>query len=425
MNRTGRIGAPFSGWLLCAALAANLAGCRIPAADAATDEDERIYELDYRVTIDPGAGGARVELELDQPDDFLRELDMPRNDGSISDVQGDGEVSTSEDRVVWLPPEDGGTLRWFVRISHRRGDDSYDAYIDDDWALFRAEDIIPSANTRTLRGAESETRLTFELPKGWSSVTPYFGNNDSFAIEEPGRRFDTPQGWIVLGDLGIRNDEIGDIRTKVAAPVGQDVRRMDILALLRWNLPELLRLLPDFPERLTIVSAGAPMWRGALSAPQSIYIHADRPLISENGTSTLLHETVHVGAGISAERGADWIVEGLAEYYALEILRRSGTISNDRFRSARDELAEWGRDVKDLCRRSSTGKVTARAVTILTELNGEIMKASDRKASLDNVLRETVSLGEKITVERFRDIVTRIAGEPMDALDDDNLPGCD
>jgi hypothetical protein len=412
-------------WLLGTALAANLVGCRVPAADAAADEDERIYELDYRVTIDPAAGGARVQLELEQPDDFLREMDMSLNDGSISDVEGDGEVSADGDRVVWQPPDRGGELSWFVRISHRRGDDSYDAYINDDWALFRAEDIIPSANTRTLRGARSETRLRFELPQGWSSVTPYFGNDDSFVIDEPDRRFDTPKGWIVLGDLGIRNDRIGNIRTKVAAPVGHDVRRMDILALLRWTLPELLRVLPDFPERLTIVSAGEPMWRGALSAPQSMYLHADRPLISENGTSTLLHEAVHVGAGISAERGADWIIEGLAEYYALEILRRSGSISADRYRAARDELDDWGSDVEPLCRRSSSGKVTARAVTILAELNGEIMKATGRKASLDDVLRRTASLDEKITVERFRDIVTRIAGEPMDALDEDNLPGCD
>src|SRR5690606_21947056 len=134
-----------------------------------------------------------------------------------------------------------------------------------------------------------------------------------------------PTGWIVLGHLGVRYDTISGIRTKVAGPVNQGVRRMDMLALLRWTLPELLRILPDFPHRLTIVSAGDPMWRGALSAPQSLYLHAERPLISENGTSTLLHEVVHVGLGVGAGHGADWVVEGLAEYYSLEMLRRSGT----------------------------------------------------------------------------------------------------
>ncbi len=417
---------PVSGMLLCSILA-GVAAWRVSTAQAAAgkDDDERIYELDYRVTIDPEAEGARVELELSQPDNYLRELDMPLKDGSISDVGGDGELSVDDDRAVWLPREKGGTLRWSVSINHRRGEDSYDAYINDDWALFRAEDIIPSANTRTLRGSNSKTRLTFELPAGWSSVTRYFGNNDTFEIDERDRRFDTPTGWIVLGDLGIRNEDIAGIRTKVAAPVGQGVRRMDILALMRWNLPELLRVLPDFPERLTIVSAGAPMWRGALSAPESMYIHADRPLLSENGTSTLLHEAVHVGLGVSAERGADWIIEGLAEYYGLETLRRSGTISDDRYRAARDDLAEWGREATNLCQRYSSGRVTARAVTILTELNDQIRDATDKDASLDDVLRELASLDEQLTVDRFEEIVTDIADSPMDALDADNLPGCD
>ena len=42
--------------------------------------------------------------------------------------------------------------------------------------------------------------------------------------------------------------------------------------------------------RLLIVSAGDPMWRGGLSGPSSMFLHSDRPLISENRTSTLLHE---------------------------------------------------------------------------------------------------------------------------------------
>lgn len=412
--------------MLLASVVAGLPGCRLSVADtdAGKNDDDRIYRLDYRVTIDPEAEGARVELELRQADDYLRELDMSLRDGRISGLEGDGDISTADGRAVWLPPDNGGSLRWFVHINHLRDDDTYDAFVADDWALFRAEDIIPSANTRTLRGAESETRLTFELPKGWSSVTPYFGTEDIFEIDVPERRFDTPTGWIVLGHLGVRNESISGIRTKVAGPVGHGVRRLDILAMLRWNLPELLRLLPDYSERLTVVSAGAPMWRGALSAPRSLYIHADRPLISENGTSTLLHEMVHVGLGLRAARGADWIVEGFAEYYGLEILHRSGTIGNRRYRIAREDLAEWGRETGSLCSRQSSGSKTARAVTVLAELDAEIRDVTDNEASLDDVLRDVSNLGEKITVERFREIAADAAGSPMDALDEDNLPGC-
>lgn len=412
--------------LLLASLSVGFTACDLPVSYAEDDEsdDERVYELEYRVTIDPEAKGARVEMVLTQEDDYLREVSMSLRDGRIGSVSGDGDVSISDDGVVWLPPEDGGSLRWFVRIDHLRSDDSYDAYVADDWALFRGEDIIPSAHTRTQKGAESKTSLTFELPEGWSSVTPYFGNDDTYKIDKPDRRFDTPTGWMVLGDLGVRIETIAGVRTKVAGPVDQGIRRMDILAFLRWTLPELLDVLPDFPDRLTIVSAGKPMWRGALSAPQSFYIHADRPLISGNGTSSLLHEVMHIGLGVSAERGADWIVEGLAEYYGLEILRRSGTISNKRYRIARDDLAAWGRETEDLCGRESSGSKTALAVTILAELDDEIEDATDGDSSLDDVLPELKDMDEKVTVERFREIVTDIADAPMDALDEANLPGC-
>lgn len=402
-----------------------LAGCGLGSTDAGAQESERVYRLDYVVTIDPGAQGAHVELNLEQRDDFLRELEMSLHGGRISDVQGDGDVAVDDGRVAWRPPDEGGQLRWFARIGHLRDEDEYDAYATGDWALFRAEDIIPSADTRTLKGARSETHLAFRLPRGWSSVTPYFGNDDRFEIDNPRRRFDTPTGWIVLGELGIRSDTVSGIRTKVAGPVGHGIRRMDVLALLRWTLPELLRILPDFPDRLTVVSAGDPMWRGALSAPQSLFMHADRPLISENGTSTLLHEVVHVGLGLSAGRGADWIVEGLAEYYGLEVLRRSGTISQRRYERARDDLAEWGRESSDLCGRRSTGSRTARAVTILARVDAEIRDRTDGRRSLDDVLRELAEMDDKITVAAFRETVADVADEPVDALSDRNLPGCE
>lgn len=403
-----------------------LPACSLSTSDAEAQEpaSERTYRLDYVVTPDPAARGAHVELAVKQSGHWLREIDMPLRDGQISGVSGDGEVSTDGDRVLWSIPERGGKLRWFALIDNKRDDKGYDAFIERDWALFRGMDVIPSAKTKALPGAESRTTLSFDLPKGWASATPYYGPDDVYEIDNPERSFDTPTGWIVLGDIGVRNEMIGHVLTKVAGPTGHSIRRMDMLALMRWNLPVLLRMLPDFPERLTFVSAGDPMWRGALSAPNSFYVHADRPLISENGTSTMLHETVHVGLRITAEDGADWIVEGMAEYYSLEMLRRSGTISEQRYRTAHEGLRKWGRDVEVLCTERSSGSNTARAVTIISEVAAEIRKLSDNKSDIDDVLRALASHDKKITVEQFRDIVTGIAGKPVEALKTKNLPGC-
>ena len=166
------------------------------------------------------------------------------------------------------------------------------------------------------------------------------------------------------------------------------------------------------------------MWRGGLSAPRSLYVHADRPLISENATSTLLHEVMHLSLALSAGDGYDWIVEGLAEYYSLELLNRSGSISDSRYALARADLADWATRATTLCRQSSTGATTALAVGILSALDREIRDLSDGNASLDDLVRELTALGPEIGLADLTDIAERIAGTKPDVLHIDNLPGC-
>ena len=392
---------------------------------AEISEPRRVYGADYSITPDISKHGAFVELRISQKKWLLRELSMPYDEKIISDIDGDGQILLDDGRIRWEVPADGGRLRWFARINHLRDNDTYDAFIGESWALFRAEDVIPPTATRTLRRAVSKTRLTFDLPDGWSSVTQYFKRSDVFDVSNPARRFDRPTGWIVLGKLGVRHETVAGVRVVVAAPIGHGVRRLDILAMLNWILPDLVRLLPSFPRRLTIISAGDPMWRGGLSAPRSFYIHAERPLISENGTSTIMHEVIHLGMGVDAVSGADWIVEGLAEYYGLEILRRSGTISEKRYRAAKSELARWGESAKTLCADSSTGAMTARAVTLFTRLNDEIRRTSEREFDLDDIVRRLASSRGKISVQKLREMVTDLAGAEVHVLSDKELNNCE
>jgi predicted metalloprotease with PDZ domain len=170
------------------------------------------------------------------------------------------------------------------------------------------------------------------------------------------------------------------------------------------------------PERLVVVSAGDPMWRGGLSGPNSLFLHADRPLLSENGTSTLVHELIHVVTRIEGEAGADWIVEGMAEYYGLKILWRSGTISDKRYEQTFEKLAEWGEDAGRLDAASSQGPVTARAVGILRQLDREIYRKTEHDKSLDDVVRALTAARQKVNLERFREAVVEVMGEPAEAL---------
>ena len=167
------------------------------------------------------------------------------------------------------------------------------------------------------------------------------------------------------------------------------------------------------------------MWRGALSAPGSFYVHAERPLISENGTSTIMHEAIHIGLSVDAVAGADWIIEGLAEFYGLEILRRSGTISEKRYGSARSRLASWGKKTRSLCADPSIGAVTARAVGLLADLNEEISENSNQQYDLDDVMRRVASLSDKISAQQLRDIAEDLIGSDSEVLSDKSLNNCE
>ena len=410
---------------LTAAIAAST--CGLPSAQSAEagQGSSRIYQIEYIVTPDAGAGGAWVEMKLSQSAHLLREVNMRAPAERISTPGGDGTISLADERLIWNPPPDGGSLLWFAHIDHRRDNGSFDAHISADWAIFRAEDVIPQAATRALRGASSETTLSFNLPSGWSSLTEYFGRDHSYRIRNTNRRFDRPAGWIILGDIGVRYDRIAGLSVNVAAPTDHGMRRNDILALLNWTLPEVLRLFPDFPKRLTVIGAGDPMWRGGLSGPRSLFIHTDRPLISENATSTLLHEIMHIALGSGADEGMDWIVEGLAEYYGMVILHRSGTISDRRYAAAIRKQSEWGSSVNHLCNAKSSGAITARAVTVLADLDNEIRAMSNSRKSLDDVVIALAASEQAITLGEFATIVRRFAGADPDALNANNLPGCE
>ncbi|MGB5354231.1 MAG: hypothetical protein WBN32_11515, partial [Woeseia sp.] len=370
----------------------------------------KVYDVMYTVKPYPRRGTVAVEMRVEQVRRFLREVTMKMPEARFSDVSGDGEISRDGDALSWRPAVTGGVLRWTVKVANVRYGDKYDAWLGKDWGLFRASDIIPPADTRTVVGAHSQTSLQFDLPDKWSAVTQYNDRRGIYSIKNTGRRFDRPAGWMLLGKIGVRIETISGVRVVVAGPLGQAVRRLDMLALMHWTLPEVTKVLPDFPKRIAIVSAAASMWRGGLSGPQSLYLHADLPLISENATSTLLHEIMHIGSGLRAANGADWIVEGLAEYYSLELLRRSRTISNERFKDALADLAEWGKEADALCADASTAAATARAVGVFAALDRELQQRTMNSDALDELVRALVANGDIVSVSDLRRLATAQAG---------------
>lgn len=396
-----------------------VAACGV--SDSADSDSSLEYGLHYQLRPDPGGSAIFVELRLQQPRSLLREVSFPTSE-DIEVLAGSGALTTFDGRVHWQPPANGGTLRWRATLHSERGDRTFDALLDTDWGVFRMEDAIPRARARTLKGAYSRTTFDFDLPTGWSAVTEYAAIEKPIVVDRPTRRFDEPAGWVAVGKLGVRRERIADTNVIVAGPDGHGVRRMDILALLNWTLPELATILPESLPRLTIVSAGAPMWRGGLSGPASFYIHADRPLVSENATSALLHEVMHTALGIRPRPGYDWIAEGIAEYYSIELLRRGKAITQRRATTAMEEQQEWGTKAKGLCGNASTGATTALAVTVFATLDRELSEATDEEFGLDDLLPPLA--GQDVDLELLQRMATQLSGTTPDVLHIDKLPGC-
>lgn len=400
------------------------AACLLCLLSVTANAEEFRYELRYEVTLEPRDDRADVVMQLGEGARHVRWMRFNTRPGHHKGFEGDGDIEFDDEYVTWTPPDEGGRLSFSVPVSQLRSDGRFDARMTENWAVFRGDDLVPPARIRQRKGAEADATLHVDLPRGWSFVAPYDELEDGvYRIEHPGRSFDRPTGWMAAGKLGVRWERIDGISVAVAGPVNQGVRRLDILAFLNWNLPYLKDLAPAMPDRLLVVSAGDAMWRGGLSGPRSLYLHADRPLISENGTSTLMHELVHVAAGLKGERGSDWIVEGLAEYYSLELMRRSGTITGHRFDEALEQLEDWAADVDALDVRHSTGAVTARAVLVMRALDREIREETDNAANLDDVFRELVAAGGDVTLADLREAASGLMDEEAEALEADELPG--
>lgn len=376
-------------------------------------------DLDYRVRFLPESDQAEVSLVLEKGDS-VRSLRFNLGDkGYYSDFESSGGWTQDDPgHGTWVPGEGKASLTYRVRISHPRGDGRFDARMTPDWALLRGDDLVPAATLDMVDGTELVSRLEFELPKDWKSVETGWtrvGKN-RFRIDNPERLFDRPTGWIIAGKLGSRRATLGNTDITVSAPVGEQMRRMDILTLMTYIWPYAREVFPREPGKLLIVGANDPMWRGGLSGPNSLFMHSARPLVSENGTSSLVHELVHVLSRIDDTDRSDWITEGVAEYYAIELLRRSGGLGDDRYESVRKHLRQWSRKVDSLRGEHATGPVTARAVLLMQDLDKEIRLRTDGKHSMDDVTRALMRL-DKASTRDFIEISENLMGGTSDVLD--------
>ena len=375
-------------------------------------------DLDYHVKLLPQSDQAEVRVSLSQGS-AVRSLDfeLGRN-GDYSDFKADGQWKVSGHRGLWQPSADKASLTYRVRLSHARKPGIYETRMTPGWALFRGEDLVPTAHLDQQDGVELVSRLVFELPTGWKSVEtawPRIGKH-TFRINNVSRLFDRPTGWMLAGNLGSRRVRLGETDVTVTSPKGQAMRRMDVLTLLTFVWPQVEAAFPRHPAKLLIVGASDPMRRGAFSARDSVYLNSRTPLVSENGSSPLIREVVHAIGRFSDHDASDWISEGLAEYYAIELLRRGGGITDERYAAIQARLTREGKNVTSLRGEHVSGATVARAVVVMQELDREIRVKTHNKRSLDD-LAQVVMRANSVSTPEFVRLAQSIIGESSVVLD--------
>ncbi len=400
--------------------------CLLALTAAAQEDATSRYDLTCEATLRPERGEIDVSLVLGEGAEQVHWLRLSPRDGRHLDLAtSDGSLERqADDRWLWEPPDEGGRLRYRFVVDKPRDDKGYAALATPTWMLFKLDDLMPSMTSKNKKGARSTTRIRLFLPAGWELALPFALEPDgSFVFDNPNTWVDRPRGWVMAGHLDTVEGDFEGMRCIVAGPAGVEVRAARRLALIEAVAEESRALFGPLPERLLIVSAEDPLWLGGLSGRRSIYIHARRHEVDDDGTWSLIHEWFHAATRNRTSEDGDWISEGLAELYAVELPLRSGLIDAAGAADAFARIEAKGEGVEDLLVRSSTGKVSARAVVALRALDAELRARSEGALSMDDVVREIIAFDASLSSTEFKQIVDRLLGEDSAPMFVEHVPG--
>jgi hypothetical protein len=378
------------------------------------------FSVDYVVRIsrrDPAH--AHVSWLLAGIDE-IRSFRLVFRDDRASGVSGTGRLVWHGRTLEWTPGGPYAHLRYTMAIAHQRPPGPrFDSYAGSDWVATRALHLFPEINVNFCEGtrdAAARARLLLRLPRGWRSAVaePPLGD-DVFVVDEPGRRFARPRGWLLLGRIARTRRSIGGMDVTVASAPGAMLDPHRLLRLYTHTFPLLARLLGPPPSRLLVVSAPDPMWHGGLSGEDSFFVNGHIPLRSADKTSTYLHELFHVWQPFRPGPDGHWIAEGLAEYYSLALPHRAGRLSDRSFARGIALFARYGRWGIDLSRTRVPAALNDSAPFVMSWLDDRIRAATSGRRTLDDAVRELAREGGTVTTASFLRAVNRTAGRNFSA----------
>jgi hypothetical protein len=375
------------------------------------------FSIDYIVTItEKRPQVANVRWELSGIEE-VKHFDLRFPADRLDHFSGSGTLEPLPGGLRWVPGGPYAHLTYRVRIDHIRGQHQrYDSYAAPDWIVTRARDLFPriaiECQSGKAEGVKSRARLLFRLPGGWRSAAPLTAlDRNTYRLNEPGKILDRPRGWFALGNFALDHQEIAGTMIQLARAPGSRLPPQDLFHFLDGTLPVLKKLLNADPETILVVSAPDPMWHGGISGEHSFFMHAGRPLRTPDKTSPYLHELFHVLQPYKPATDADWIEEGLAEFYSLELQRRAGMIDAAAFTRALGYFKRYGLWNVDLTRQQDNAATNNSAPLVMYALDQRIQHATAGKARLDDVVLRLATRGGEVTTERFRATVNAVSGK--------------
>jgi hypothetical protein len=377
------------------------------------------FSIDYIVTISRAEPGiAHVRFELAGAEE-IRALHLRYDPGRLDEFRGSGKLEPLPDGLRWAPGGPYAHLTYRVKIDHVRGQHQrYDSYAAPDWIVTRAHDLFPrlaiKCTSRPGVQPKSRARLIFRLPPGWRSAAPLnVLAPDIYRLSEPGRMLDRPRGWFALGKFDLDRQDIGGVMVQLARVPGAKLTAANVFHFLSATLPAMQKLLIVEPEMVLAVVAPDPMWHGGISGDHSFFMHADRPLRTPDKTSPYLHELFHVLQPYKPGADADWIEEGLAEFYSLELQRRAGLLDPAAYARALGYFGRFGLWNVDLTTQHDNAATNNSAPLIMYALDQHIQHATSGKKHLDDVVATLVKQGGVVDTSQFRRAVNAVTGKPF------------
>ncbi len=406
-------------WSIAAASILQLAVLTWPLMSQAADSEtpRQTFSIDYIVTIPhAGATTAQVRWELAGIEEIER-LTLRFPDTGASEITGSGQLVRHDNHVVWTPSKPYAHLSYTIELNHVRGTQHrFDSYATDSWIVTRARQLFPiihmEAKERNGVTPKSRARLIFRLPKGWQSIAALPKEApDVFRLADPAQILDRPFGWYVLGHFTVDRQEIAGIMVSIARVPGVTSDPAETFRFLGATLPMMQRILTSAPERILIANAPDPMWRGGISSRNSFYMHAGRPLRTADRTSPYLHEFFHVLQPFRSAPDSDWLIEGLAEFYSLELQRRAGLLDERKFFKGLQLFERYGLWNVDLRRQRDNAATNNSAPLVLYSLDQRIQRATAGRKRLDDVVHELARSRTSVDTAKFQDLAGKVAGK--------------